>query len=115
MPEPLSVAIFVDRYAPGGTQRQMLELIARLDRTRFRVYPVCFHTEGVWFERLRAIGEPALFPIHGFRKADTARQLRGFAEWCRARQIQVLHTCELYSNVFGLPGGALARVPVRIG
>jgi glycosyltransferase involved in cell wall biosynthesis/peptidoglycan/xylan/chitin deacetylase (PgdA/CDA1 family) len=116
MAEPLSIAVFVDRYAPGGTQRQMLELIARLDRRRFRVHPVCFHTEGVWFERLKALGEPvALFPIHGFRQAHTVRQLRAFAEWCREKQIQVLHTCELYSNVFGLPGGALAGVPVRIG
>jgi glycosyltransferase involved in cell wall biosynthesis/peptidoglycan/xylan/chitin deacetylase (PgdA/CDA1 family) len=115
MTEPLSVAVFVDRYAPGGTQRQMLELIARLDRRRFRVYPVCFHTEGVWFERLQALGEVALFPIHGFRQAHTMRQLRAFADWCREKQIQVLHTCELYSNVFGLPGGALAGVPVRIG
>ncbi len=30
-------------------------------------------------------------------------------------QISVLHTCELYSNIFGLVGGALASVPVRIG
>lgn len=116
MSEPLPVAVFVDRYAPGGTQRQMLELIARLDRRRFRVHPVCFHTEGVWFERLAKLGEPvALFPIHGFRQPHTVKQLRAFADWCREKQIQVLHTCELYSNVFGLPGGALAGVPVRIG
>lgn len=94
----------------------MLELIARLDRRRFQVYPVCFHAEGGWFERLKALGEPvALFPIHGFRQPHTVRQLRAFAAWCREKQIQVLHTCELYSNVFGLPGGALANVPVRIG
>lgn len=116
MSEPLPIAVFVDRYAPGGTQRQMLELIARLDRRRFRVYPVCFHTEGIWFERLTSLGEPvALFPIHGFRQARTIKQLNAFAAWCREKRIQVLHTCELYSNVFGLPGGALAGVPVRIG
>lgn len=116
MTESLAVAVFVDRYAPGGTQRQMLELITRLDRQRFRVYPVCFHTEGAWFERLRAVGEEvALFPIHGFRQRQTMRQLRAFAEWCRDKRIQVLHTCELYSNIFGLAGGALAHVPARIG
>ncbi|MBA2301618.1 MAG: GT4 family glycosyltransferase PelF [Acidobacteria bacterium] len=116
MPTPIPVAIFVDRYAPGGTQRQMLELIARLDRRRFHVHPVCFHTEGVWFERLASLGEPvALFPIHGFRQPRTLSQLRAFAAWCREKNIQVLQTCELYSNIFGLPGGALAAVPVRLG
>lgn len=112
----IPVAIFVDRYAPGGTQRQMMELMERLDRRRFRVHPVCFHTDGAWFERVTKLEEPvALFPIQGFRRAATARQLLAFARWCRARQIAVLHTCEVYSNIFGLPGGALASVPVRIG
>jgi len=116
MSTPIPIAVFVDRYAPGGTQRQMLELIGRIDRRRFKVHPVCFHTEGVWFERLAAMGEPvALFPIHGFRQARTVAQLRAFSNWCRDHKIQVLQTCELYSNIFGLPGGALASVPVRLG
>ena len=116
MSTPVPIAIFVDRYAPGGTQRQMLELIGRIDRRRFKVHPVCFHTEGAWFERLAAMGEPvALFPIHGFRQPRTVAQLRAFAAWCREHKIQILQTCELYSNVFGLPGGALASVPVRLG
>ena len=112
----IPVAIFVDRYAPGGTQRQMIELLRRLDRRRFRVYPVCFHTTGAWFDRVSALDEQvALFPIHGFRQVATARQLAAFARWCGEKRIQVLHTCELYSNIFGLPGGALASVPVRVG
>jgi L-malate glycosyltransferase len=116
MPTRIPVAIFVDRYAPGGTQRQMIELLERLDRRRFRVHPVCFHAEGVWFDRVSRLDEPvALFPIHGFRRAATAQQLVAFARWCRAREIAVLHTCELYSNIFGLPGAALASVAVRIG
>ena len=94
----------------------MIELLARLDRKRFRVHPVCFHSEGIWFKRVAELGDPvALFPIHGFRRPDTARQLLAFAWWCRTHQIEVLQTCELYSNVFGLPGGALASVPLRIG
>lgn len=116
MPTQIPVAIFVDRYAPGGTQRQMIELLARLDRRRFRVYPVCFHTAGVWYDRVVRLGEPvALFPIHGFRRPATARELHAFVQWCREKEIAVLHTCELYSNIFGLPGGAMASVPARIG
>jgi hypothetical protein len=96
MPTPIPLAIFVDRYAPGGTQRQMLELIGRIDRRRFAVHPVCFHTEGAWFERLAEMDAPvALFPIHGFRQPRTVSQLRAFSAWCREKKIQVLQTCEL--------------------
>lgn len=116
MSKRIPLALFVDRYAPGGTQRQMIELLSRLDRRRFRVYPVCFHTEGAWFTRVTGFDEPvALFPIHGFRRPHTTRQLFSFARWCREQEIQVLHTCELYSNIFGLAAGALAPVLVRIG
>ena len=113
---PIPVAIFVDRFIAGGTQRQMIELIARLDRRRFRVHPVCFHAVGVWFPRVSLLGEPvAVFPIHGFRKPGTYKQLLAFAQWCRAKKIAILQTCDVYSNIFGLPGGMLASVPVRIG
>ena len=116
MLKPVPIAIFVDRFAPGGTQRQMIELLKRLDRKRFRVHPVCFHSEGTWFKQVAELDDPvALFPIHGFRRPATMRQLLAFAWWCRTHQIEILQTCELYSNVFGLPGGALASVPLRIG
>jgi len=110
------IAIFVDRFIPGGTQRQLIELLRRIDRRRFRVHPVCFHDDGPWTPRVAALGDPITrFPIHGFGRPDTARQLARFAGWCRNNGIAVLHTWEIYSNVFGLPGGALGGVPLRIG
>jgi glycosyltransferase involved in cell wall biosynthesis len=45
----------------------------------------------------------------------TAGRLLEFARWCRENQVAVLQTCDVYSNIFGLPAGALASVPVRIG
>jgi glycosyltransferase involved in cell wall biosynthesis len=116
MPTQIPIAIFVDRYIAGGTQRQMIELLKRIDRRRFRVYPVCFHGDGPWVNRVAELGDPiAHFPIHGFRRPDTARQLFSFARWCRSKGIAVMHTWEIYSNIFGLPGAALGGVPVRIG
>src|SRR6185436_6760016 len=63
-------------------------------------------------ERAASIVE---FPIHGFARAGTVRQFFSFARWCRRERIAVVQTCDLYTNIFGLPGAALAGVPVRIG
>jgi glycosyltransferase involved in cell wall biosynthesis/peptidoglycan/xylan/chitin deacetylase (PgdA/CDA1 family) len=116
MPPQIPLAIFVDRYIAGGTQRQMIELLKRIDRQRFRIHPVCFHDDGPWTHRVAELGDPiARFPIHGFRRPDTARQLMAFARWCRINRIAIVHSWDIYSNAFGLPGAALARVPVRIG
>jgi glycosyltransferase involved in cell wall biosynthesis len=112
----IPVAVFLTRFEPGGTERQMIELIRRLDPRRFTVHVACLHREGAWLpraaERAASVVE---FPITGFAKAATAVQLLAFARWCRREQIAVVQTCDLYANILGLPGAALARVPVRIG
>jgi glycosyltransferase involved in cell wall biosynthesis len=116
LPPQIPVAIFMTRFEPGGTERQMTELIRRLDRRRFRVHVACFHKEGAWLPRVEAQAASVVaFPIHGFARPATAAQLFTFARWCRRERIAVVQTCDLYANTFGLPGAALAGVPVRIG
>jgi glycosyltransferase involved in cell wall biosynthesis len=112
----IPIAIFVDRFIPGGTQHQLIELLRRIDRDRFQVHPVCCHDDGPWTSRVSELGDPiARFPIHGFWRPSTALQLVRFARWCREHRIAVVHTWEIYSNIFGLAGAALAGVPLRIG
>lgn len=113
---PIPVAVFMTRFEPGGTERQMTELIRRLDPGRFTVHVACFHREGAWLprvaERAASIVE---FPIHGFANPATVQQFFSFARWCRRERIAVVQTCDLYANIFGLPAAALGGVPVRIG
>jgi glycosyltransferase involved in cell wall biosynthesis len=113
---PLSVAVVMTSFNPGGTERQMTELVRRLDRSRWTVHVACFHARGAWFPRVADVAASvAEFPVTSFKSARTARHLWEFAAWCRRRRIALVHTTELYSNIFGLPGAALAGVPVRIG
>jgi L-malate glycosyltransferase len=103
-------------FAPGGTERQMTELIRRLDPERFTVHVACFHREGAWLPRIAERAASIVeFPIDGFARPATAKQFLAFARWCRRERIAVVQTCDLYANIFGLPGAALAGVPVRIG
>jgi glycosyltransferase involved in cell wall biosynthesis len=103
-------------FEPGGTERQMIELIRRLDATRWTVHVACFRAGGSWFGRVaQAVASVTEFPVDSFQSPEFGRQLGAFAKWCRRQRIAVLHTAEMPSNIFALPGGALARVPVRIG
>jgi glycosyltransferase involved in cell wall biosynthesis len=103
-------------FDPGGTERQMIELVRRLDSRRWSVHLACFHARGAWFSRAAdAARSVAEFPVTSFRRLDAPRHLWAFARWCREHRIAVVHTTELYTNIFGLPGAALAGVPVRIG
>jgi L-malate glycosyltransferase len=116
LPPQIPVAIFLTRFKPGGTERQMTELIRRLDPQRFRIHVACFHREGDWLARVASHAASIVeFPIHGFARPSGVAQLVAFARWCRREQIAVVQTCDLYTNILGLPGAALAGVPVRIG
>src|SRR5438128_2021481 len=48
---PVPVAFVLSSFDPGGTERQMIELLRRLDRTRWSIHLVCFRKTGAWFER----------------------------------------------------------------
>jgi glycosyltransferase involved in cell wall biosynthesis len=116
-PRPqVPVAIFLTSFDAGGTERQMTELIRRLDRDRFVVHAACFRRTGQWLPRVvERAASVVEFPIGGFGRPATLRQLMRFAGWCRRERIAVVHTCDFYSNVFGLPGALLGGVKVRIG
>lgn len=113
---PIPIAIVVTSFEPGGTERQMTELIRRLDPRRFRVHVGCFRKTGSWLPAVEeAAAEVAQFRLRSFKSPASMATLGDFAGWLRSRAIAVVQSCDLYANVFALPGAALAQVPVRIG
>jgi len=110
------IAIVMTSFAPGGTERQMTELVRRLDPARWQVHLVCFKAAGPWFHRAaERVSSVAEFPVTSFMQPGVARHVRDFARWCRVRKIAVVQSSEIYSNIFALPGAALGGVAVRIG
>jgi len=94
----------------------MVELIRRLDRSRFDVHVACFHLRGPLASLVaEEVTSIEVFPLAGFARPGTARSALAFASWCRRIGARVVHTCELYANIFGLPAAALAGVDVRVG
>src|SRR5215211_2116107 len=115
MPECLDVVLLLTSFDVGGTERQMVELATRLDQSRFRPHLACFHQRGRLLEVIPARIPVRAFPVKGFATPRALGQLGAFAAWCRSIGAAIVHTCDLYGNIFGLPGAALAGVPVRIG
>ncbi len=110
------IVFLLTSFDVGGTERQMVELVHRLDRSRFEVHLACFHRGGVLENRARdGVASMATFPIRGFHRPSSVAQWFAFARWCRQIGARIVHTCELYANIFGLPAAAFAGVDVRIG
>ena len=112
----IPIGIVLTSFDAGGTERQMIELIRRIDRNRFDLHVACFRREGQWLPRVEASGVPIdAFPLGSLTSPRTLRQLHAFSRWCRRHRLQVLQTCDIYGNIFALTGAAVAHVPVRIG
>ena len=114
-PPQIPIAVVMTSFDAGGTERQMLELARRLDRSRWNVHLACLNARGPWKEAAATAAPIAQFPISGFGRPETCRQALAFARWCVRQRIEVVHTADFYTNVFALPAAAFARVPVRIG
>jgi len=111
----IPVAMVLTSFEPGGTERQMIELIRRLDPERWTVHVASFRAQGPWFGRAaEAAASVTAFPVSSLRAPATLRHAWAFARWCRARRIAVVHTAEMAANLFGQPSAALGGVPVRI-
>jgi glycosyltransferase involved in cell wall biosynthesis len=113
---PVPIAVMMTSFEPGGTERQMVELVRRLDPSRWTVHVACFRRRGSWFPRAaEAATSVAEFPVTSLKRPSMLRHMWRFAEWCRAKRIALVHTADIYANIFGLPAAALASVPARIG
>lgn len=107
----------IDSFHQGGSEHQALQLTRLLvESNRFNVRLVCLSPEG----SLRAtiadldLGEIPSFPLNSFYDANAVRQLRRFVKWLKTSRIDIVHTHDFYTNVFGMAAGALARLPVRV-
>ena len=112
---PVPIGFVMSSFGPGGTEGQMIELIRRLDRRRWDVHVACLRNEGAWFERASTAAPAVTFPIGSFKRPRVLYSLRSFVRWCRANRFAIVHAVDTTANIFGLPGAALAGVPVRIG
>jgi glycosyltransferase involved in cell wall biosynthesis len=111
---PHDVVLMLTSFDVGGTERQMVELVKRLDPARFRPHVACFHARGPLLAELPEDVPVREFPVRGFARPGAVGQLVAFAGWCRHIGAELVHTCDLYANIFGLPAAAFAGVPVRI-
>src|SRR3954465_10455958 len=114
MPEPRSVLHVVDCLNVGGTERQMFELLRRLDRRRWRPLIVTFKRGGELLSSLRSIGiEPYVLDLGGsLTRPKAAWAVARLAWLIRKEQVQVVHAHDFYANVVGVAAAKMAGVRV---
>jgi glycosyltransferase involved in cell wall biosynthesis len=107
----------INNFHQGGTERQAVQLVRLLQTSSHdRLHVACLNGDGVLRQEVESLGfrDIPAFPLTSFYNRNALAQLRRFARLLRERGIQVVHTHDFYTNIFGMAAAALARVPVRI-
>ena len=115
---PRTVVHFSDSDAFGGTERALLQLVAGLDRARWR--PVVFHADTPGAAQLAA--ETAALGVRAVAVEPSATPRRGVASIptltraLRRERAAVFHAHQTWSLScrYGIVAAALAGVPARI-
>ena len=105
----IRVGYCIDSFDIGGTELNAVRTVEALDRRRFQVTVFHLHETGPLRARYEALGlqllhlpiGPALFTAHGSQGVRFLRLLR-------REGIEVVHTHDLYTNIFAAPWARLA-------
>ena len=111
----IRVAFVVNTMHVGGTELNALRTAERLDASRLDITVITLAREGPLLERYRHAGIRVVqVPITSLHNRSTLAAARRLYRLLRDERIDVLHCHDIYSNVFAVPVGRLARVPLVI-
>jgi glycosyltransferase involved in cell wall biosynthesis len=103
----------INSFDAGGTERQAVELLNRLDEKRFEVRLAVLGWRGP-LRRQIVTRFPYVpeFPLDGFFNANAIKQLLRLRETMIETRIAVLHTHDFYSGALGVTAARLGGVKV---
>jgi glycosyltransferase involved in cell wall biosynthesis len=107
----------IDSFDQGGSERQALELTRLLHHGgKHEVFLASLKADGVLRSSVADLnlGQVPAYPLQSFYDRNAMKQLRRFVHHLRASRIDLLHTHDFYTNIFGMTAGLLAGLKVRV-
>ncbi|MBI4395603.1 MAG: glycosyltransferase [Elusimicrobia bacterium] len=111
----IKVAFFIDKIITdmGGTEKQLLEMVRRLDRGAFEPYMI-FLSETPWMRRNSLPCEHTVLGFDGFLKASLPRALARFRNLLREKRFDIMQTFFNEAAVFCWMGSWFAKAPALL-
>lgn len=107
---PLALHL-ITSFEVGGTERQAVELLKRLNRERFDVRLAALRLEGVLYQEIAALfPQVPQFPLTRFYNANAAKQLLRLRALMKRERVSLVHAHDFYAGVLGASAARLAGV-----
>jgi glycosyltransferase involved in cell wall biosynthesis len=107
----------IDSFEQGGTERQAIQLVRLLQSTGCcDVHLACLQKQGSLYEEVArlSLGEIQEYPLTSFYDRNFTNQVWRLIRFLKANEIEVVHTHDFYTNIFGMIAATMARVSARI-
>jgi glycosyltransferase involved in cell wall biosynthesis len=107
----------IGSFHQGGSERQAVQLTRLLvESGEVRVFAGCLNGEGVLREEIEELnlGSIAEFPLTSFYDSNFLKQIRRLAGFIKENKIELIHTHDFYTNIFGITAARIARIEARI-
>ncbi len=111
-----SILQIVHGFLEGGSERQMIQMATLLHESgQYDVHVASLSTGGVLRSHVELLQVPVIdFPLTSFYDANMARQTWKFVSYLKKHKIEIVHSHDFYSNIFGMSGSSLAGIRGRI-
>ncbi len=112
-----NVLQIVGSFHQGGSERQAVQLTRLLyeDKTH-NIFLAALNNEGVLREEVEQLGFTDIpeFRLSSFYDLNFLKQLNRCRKYIRENNIEIVHTHDFYSNVFGIAAARMAGVKLKI-
>ncbi|MHA2052904.1 MAG: glycosyltransferase [Candidatus Hodarchaeales archaeon] len=114
--EPIRILQIIDSLNIGGTEKQCVEMVRRINSGRFTMHLATLDKDGPLYHVLIKTGIPFTeFKISGgFYRPRSIFQILKLASFIRREKFYIVQTHGFYSTVPGVIAAKIARVPVVI-
>ncbi len=103
----IRIAFIIGSFRRGGAERDLLELLRRLDRRRYDMRVFCAHEEGDMLEAYRATQVPTLpLGIGSIASAAGLRAVRRLRRYMRQERIRILQGFGVYGSFYAAAAGS---------
>ncbi|MBX7172021.1 MAG: glycosyltransferase [Pyrinomonadaceae bacterium] len=113
----MKVLELINSFHQGGSERQAIQLTRLLrEDGKFEVFLACLNNEGVLRNEVEKLGFTNIpeYKLTSFLNAQFFRQARTCARSLLENKIQIIHTHDFYTNIFGMVAASISGVKVKI-
>ena len=107
------ILLMARELGSGGSERQLTEVARAIDRTQFEPHVGCMRARGMRLDELREAGVGVLhLPVQSLYGLSAIRGAKLLRRYVREHSIQLVHTFDTPTTLWGVPAARWAGAPV---